>query len=102
LVPPNKVGTAFGVAFSTLNIGLAIIPEIEGIIHDQTPGDLNGWFWVSMLLLGISLVGLVAILAVGIKFKIKARYLNRRYTTAKALFRGRIHRKISDPYMIVL
>ena len=45
---PKLMGTAFGIACSFLNIGLAVIPTLGGYIHDQTTHKMHGFFWVKL------------------------------------------------------
>mmetsp|Transcript_41704 Transcript_41704/g.40061 ORF Transcript_41704/g.40061 Transcript_41704/m.40061 type:complete len:232 (+) Transcript_41704:17-712(+) len=58
VVEAKIVGTAFGLAYSVQNAGLALIPTIAGLIHDATLDKDYGYFyelllWVCMAGLGI-------------------------------------------------
>ena len=58
VVEQERVGTAFGIAMSFMNIGMAISPEISGFIVDHTTKDY-GYFGANLFFLALNIVGLV-------------------------------------------
>ena len=56
LVEPKTIGTAFGVATSVQNLGLAVGPLLVGYINENTTKD-HGYYWVSFFFIIMGLVG---------------------------------------------
>ena len=49
LVEKNKVGTALGICSSIMNLGIAIVPPMMGLIKDSSPDLDYGYYWVTRL-----------------------------------------------------
>eukprot|EP01016_Furgasonia_blochmanni_P034235 TRINITY_DN3668_c0_g3_i1.p1 TRINITY_DN3668_c0_g3~~TRINITY_DN3668_c0_g3_i1.p1 ORF type:complete len:518 (+),score=88.29 TRINITY_DN3668_c0_g3_i1:119-1672(+) len=59
VVEIQQIGRAYGLALCTLNIVLGTVPLLMGYIHDATADDEKfGYFWVEVVLLGISTIGI--------------------------------------------
>jgi MFS family permease len=58
VVEQNRIGTAFGIGISFVNIGLTISPEIAGYIVDHTSRD-SGYFGQEIFFLGLNILGLM-------------------------------------------
>ena len=57
-VPPQTVGSAFGICTAVQNIGLVIAPTVVGIIKDNTTRGYH-YYWVCFLFVCINVVGFV-------------------------------------------
>ena len=57
VVEQNRVGAAFGIAMSFMNIGLTISPEVAGYIVDHTNKDY-GYFGQGLFFLALNIMGL--------------------------------------------
>jgi len=57
VVPPNKVGTAFGLTTAIQNIGLVIAPTFVGYIKDKTRDIDHGFMYMNMFFVLINIVG---------------------------------------------
>ena len=64
LVEEKLLGTAFGVLTTLQNVLTAIIPPVNGFIKDKTSEINQGYTWVEVLFVIISLLGLLTHLAV--------------------------------------
>jgi len=49
-VPEKLTGTAFGIVVALQNLGLAMMPLLLGVIHDQTTAVGEGYFWTEITL----------------------------------------------------
>ena len=57
VVEQERVGAAFGIAMSLMNIGMSISPEITGFIVDHTTKD-SGYFGANLFYLALNILGL--------------------------------------------
>jgi len=57
VVPPNKVGTAFGLTTAIQNIGLVIAPTLVGYIKDKTRAIDHGFMYMNMFFVFINIIG---------------------------------------------
>jgi len=90
LVPPNLTGTAFGLLYCTLNMGLTFLPEVIGYLYDVTQDDKHGFFWATGLLSAISGCGILVLTLVMVKYKKETRFLNSKYKGSVVIKRSTI------------
>ena len=57
VVPPSKVGTAFGLTTAIQNIGLVIAPTLVGYIKDKTRTIDHGFMYMNMFFVFINIIG---------------------------------------------
>ena len=58
LVEPKLQSTAYGINSCFLNTGITILPPFVGLIHDKTPNIGQGYFWVYVLFILLSVISL--------------------------------------------
>ena len=58
MVEAERVGTAFGIGMSFMNIGWAVNPEVGGYIVDNTTRDY-GYFGQNLFFVGLNIIGLI-------------------------------------------
>ena len=61
-VPPQTVGSAFGICTAIQNIGLVVAPTLVGLIKDNTTKGF-GYYYVSFFFAVINVVALLMNLA---------------------------------------
>ncbi len=59
VVEDNVMGSAYGIAQSLSNLLAASLPIINGVVHDHTKSEQNGYFWPECILTGIGVVSIV-------------------------------------------
>ena len=82
----KAVGTAFGLATSIQNIGLATIPMLVGYFHDLTE-DIDqkfGYYYVSLFLLYTSVLGCIYTFGLYLYDQWNNRILDKVYTHVKS------------------
>lgn len=52
VVDKNKMGSAFGVVYSSRNLNLVISPLLAGVIHDNSGMSYGGYLYLEVFLLG--------------------------------------------------
>lgn len=52
VVDKNKMGSAFGIVYSSRNINLVISPLLAGVIHDNSGMSYGGYLYLEVFLLG--------------------------------------------------
>jgi MFS family permease len=70
LVEPRKFGISYGLMLATINASLAASPELVGLIHDNTTYIDFGYFWVSIALGAVAILGIFIAIFV---FKVYAK-----------------------------
>ena len=61
IINPKIIGTALGGVYASGNIALVIFPIVTGVIQENTQRD-HGYYWVSVFLLVLAIIGLIAAL----------------------------------------
>lgn len=61
VVQEDKMGSAFGIVYSSRNINLVISPLIAGLIHDGTGEIRGGYLWLQIFLL-IQIIGAIILI----------------------------------------
>ena len=61
VVQEDKMGSAFGIVYSSRNINLVISPLIAGLIHDGTEEVRGGYLWLQIFLL-IQIIGAIILI----------------------------------------
>lgn len=59
VVDKNKMGSAFGVVYSSRNLNLVISPLIAGVIHDNSERSYGGYLYLEVFLLGQIILALI-------------------------------------------